>query len=101
LGGSIFLYEKSEKIGPQMICRPPRFQLMRFTLTTTLKNNLKKYIQNFFNILKPFSAESPDWGIRWKIKKIKNFPWAITNTPLGYYNRSPPGLDPNTPWYTE
>ena len=20
---------------------------------------------------------------------------------LGYYNRSPPGLEPNTPWYTE
>ena len=32
--------------------------------------------------------------------KKKNFPWAITNSPLGYYNRSPPGLDPNTPWYT-
>jgi hypothetical protein len=34
---SLFLYGESEKIGPEMICRPPRFQLMRITLTTTLK----------------------------------------------------------------
>ena len=32
-----FCNEESEKIGLAMICRPPRFQLMRFFLTTTLK----------------------------------------------------------------
>ena len=32
------------------------------------KNN-QKFFQNFFNILKPFSDKSPDWGIRWEIKK--------------------------------
>jgi hypothetical protein len=38
LGGRIILYVESEKIGPEMICRPPIFPLMRFTLTTTLNN---------------------------------------------------------------
>jgi hypothetical protein len=38
LATSLLLYRESEKIGPEMICRPPRFQLMRFTLTMTLKN---------------------------------------------------------------
>ena len=28
LGGRIILYGESEKIGPEMICGPPRFQLM-------------------------------------------------------------------------
>jgi hypothetical protein len=37
LATSLFLYGESEKIGPEMIFRPPRFQLLRFTLTTTLK----------------------------------------------------------------
>ena len=37
LATSLFLYGESEKIGPEMICRPPRFQLMRFFLTATLK----------------------------------------------------------------
>ena len=37
LATSLFLYGESEKIGLEMICRPPRFQLMRFFLTTTLK----------------------------------------------------------------
>jgi hypothetical protein len=37
LATSLFLYGESEKIGIEMICRPPRFQLMRFFLTTTLK----------------------------------------------------------------
>jgi hypothetical protein len=36
-GGKIILYGEFEKVGPMMICRPSRFQLMRFTLTTTLK----------------------------------------------------------------
>ena len=39
-GGWTILYGESEKIGPEMICRPPRFQLMRFTLTTTLNDFL-------------------------------------------------------------
>jgi hypothetical protein len=32
------LFGESEKIGPEMIYRPPRFQVMRFTLTMTLKS---------------------------------------------------------------
>jgi hypothetical protein len=36
LATSLFSYGESEKVGLEMICRPPRFQLMRFTLTTTL-----------------------------------------------------------------
>jgi hypothetical protein len=31
------LYEESEKIGPETICRPPRFQLGRFLLALSLK----------------------------------------------------------------
>jgi NRPS condensation-like uncharacterized protein len=37
LATTLFLYGESEKIGLEMICRPPKFQLMRFFLTTTLK----------------------------------------------------------------
>jgi hypothetical protein len=59
-----------------------------------MKINFFKIVKNFFNILKPFSDKSPDWGVRWKYEKKKKFP-------MGYSNRSPPGLDPNTPWYTE
>jgi hypothetical protein len=32
----IAMYEEYKKIGPKIICRPPRFQLMRLTLTITL-----------------------------------------------------------------
>ena len=44
---SLFLYGESEKNGPELICRPSRFQIMRFTLTfvvrltTTLKTKVK------------------------------------------------------------
>jgi hypothetical protein len=33
---SLFLHGESEKIGPETICRPPRFQLGRFMLTLSL-----------------------------------------------------------------
>ena len=35
---SLFLYGESEKIGPETICRPPRFQVGRFLLTISLKS---------------------------------------------------------------
>jgi hypothetical protein len=38
LATSLFLYEESEKIGPEMTCPILRFQLMRFTLITTFNN---------------------------------------------------------------
>jgi hypothetical protein len=41
----------------------------------------------FFIILITFSDKSPD-GL-------------LPIAHLGYYNRSSPGLDPNTSWYTE
>ncbi len=47
LATSLFLYGESEKIGLEMICRPPRFQHMRFFLTTTLKLN---FVNVFHNI---------------------------------------------------
>ena len=50
LATSLFLYGESEKIGPEMICRPSRFQLMRFFLTTTLNNT------NFCHFLKEIFA---------------------------------------------
>ena len=37
LATSLFLYEESEKIGPETICQPPIFQLGRFLLTLSLK----------------------------------------------------------------
>ena len=37
LATSLFLHGESEKIGPETICRPPRFQLGRFLLTLSLK----------------------------------------------------------------
>ena len=45
LATSLFLYGESEirKIGPEMIGRPPRFQVMRLTLTTTLNHYLLIY----------------------------------------------------------
>ena len=36
LATTLFLYGESEKIGPETICRPPRFQLGRFLLTLSL-----------------------------------------------------------------
>ncbi len=44
---SLFLYGESEKNGPELICRPSRFQIVSFTLTfvvrltTTLKKKVK------------------------------------------------------------
>jgi hypothetical protein len=77
-----------------------------FPLYVFDKNKFLKIIKNLFRIFSIFQNHFPikatDWGITRENKKtIKNFPSAISNTPLGYYNRSPPGLDPNTPWYTE
>jgi hypothetical protein len=37
LATSLFLYGESEKIGPEAICRPPRFQVLRILLTLSLK----------------------------------------------------------------
>ena len=48
--GNPNMYGESEKIGPEMICRPPRFQLMRFTLTTTLNIEIQKYIKSEFAV---------------------------------------------------
>ena len=37
---SLFLYGESEKIGPETICRPPRFQVLRILLTFSLNSIL-------------------------------------------------------------
>jgi hypothetical protein len=37
LATSLFLFRESEKIGPETICRPPRFQVLRILLTFSLK----------------------------------------------------------------
>ena len=37
LSTSLFLYGESEKIGPETICRPPRFQVLRILLRLSLK----------------------------------------------------------------
>jgi hypothetical protein len=43
LANSLFLYGESEKIGPETICRPPRFQVLRIFLTFSLN---KKWLNS-------------------------------------------------------
>jgi hypothetical protein len=70
LATSLFLYEESEKIGPETICRAPRFQLGRFLLTLSLNRFLDKIDLN--------RSESNFKGLKLTLKfleilKIANF----------------------------